>query len=87
MANIHKITIALTNDLASTVREAVRGGEYASASEVIRDALRDWNVKRSAQREQIEQIRRAWQTGIESGSAGPLDMTTIKRTARERAAR
>ena len=87
MAGIEKITIALTPDLASTVREAVRCGDYASTSEVIRDALREWNLKRATRREEIEQLRRAWRAGIESGSAGPLDMATIKRTARGRASR
>lgn len=83
MATVEKITISLTKDVAALVREAVDHGEYASTSEVIRDALRDWKLKRATQKEQIKEIRRMWQTGIESGSAGPLDMEAIKREARE----
>jgi antitoxin ParD1/3/4 len=82
MATVEKITIALTKDIAADVRAAVDRGEYASTSEVIRDALRDWKLKRTAQQEQIKEIRRMWKTGIESGSAGPLDMEAIKREAR-----
>ncbi|MFI3197560.1 MAG: type II toxin-antitoxin system ParD family antitoxin [Methylococcaceae bacterium] len=41
MASVEKISIALTKDMASVVRQAVDSGEYASNSEVIRDALRD----------------------------------------------
>jgi antitoxin ParD1/3/4 len=83
MATVEKITIALTKEIANTVRDAVTAGEYASTSEVIREALRDWQVKRATQQEQISEVRRLWQHGIESGSAGPLNMAEIKREARK----
>lgn len=84
MAAVEKISIALTQDLASLVREAVESGEYASSSEVIRDALRDWKLKRTLQHQQIEEVRRLWAEGINSGSAGALEMEDIKREARQR---
>jgi antitoxin ParD1/3/4 len=46
MANAEKLSIALTPELAELVREAVGSGDYASSSEVIREALRDWKTKR-----------------------------------------
>jgi antitoxin ParD1/3/4 len=45
MANVEKLSIALTAEMAAMVRQAVESGEYASSSEVVRDALRDWKVK------------------------------------------
>jgi antitoxin ParD1/3/4 len=81
MAAVEKISIALTQDMASLVRQAVESGEYASTSEVIRDALRDWKLKRTIQQQQIEELRRLWQVGIDSGSAGTLDMAEVKREA------
>ena len=84
MATVAKISIALTQDLASLVREAIESGEYASSSEVIRDALRDWKLKRTHQQLQIEELRRMWHEGITSGPAGTLDMEEIKREARKR---
>ena len=42
MANVERLSIALTPDMATIVRQAVESGDYASASEVIRDALREW---------------------------------------------
>ena len=87
MATVEKITIALTKDIAADVRAAVDRGEYASTSEVIRDALRDWKLKRATQQEQIKEIRRMWKAGIESGSAGPLDMKAIKREAHQQKAK
>lgn len=85
MATVEKISIALTQDMAALVRQAVENGEYASSSEVIRDALRDWKLKRMLQQQQIEELRRLWYEGLESGvSEGPLDIEAIKRKARER---
>jgi antitoxin ParD1/3/4 len=83
MATVEKITIALTKEIADNVRKAVTAGEYASTSEVIREALRDWQLKRATREEQINEVRRLWQDGIESGSAGPLNMAAIKREARK----
>jgi antitoxin ParD1/3/4 len=83
MPTVEKITIALTKELATNVRKAVTAGEYASTSEVIREALRDWQLKRATREEQINEVRRLWQEGIESGSAGPLNMAAIKREARK----
>jgi antitoxin ParD1/3/4 len=67
MATVEKISITLTRDMAALVREAVESGEYASSSEVIRDALRDWKAKCALRGQQIEELRRLWQEGIASG--------------------
>jgi antitoxin ParD1/3/4 len=61
MANVEKVSIALTSEMAAAVREAVEKGEYASSSEVVREALRDWKLKRSLQQKEIEELRRLWQ--------------------------
>ena len=84
MATIERISIALTQEMAAVVREAVESGEYASNSEVIRDALRDWKLKRTLQQQQIDELRRLWEAGLRSGPAGPLDMPAIKQEARRR---
>lgn len=47
MSTVEKISIALPPEMVSIVRSAVATGEYASSSEVIRDALRDWTYKRT----------------------------------------
>jgi antitoxin ParD1/3/4 len=86
MATIERISIALTPEMAAQVRAAVESGEYASNSEVIRDALRDWTLKRTLQRQQIDELRRLWAEGLASGSAGPLDMEAVKQEARRRLA-
>jgi antitoxin ParD1/3/4 len=84
MANVEKISVALTADMVSIVRQAVASGDYASASEVVRDALREWQLKRTVGREVVEQLRHLWDEGLASGPAAPLDMAAIKREARAR---
>jgi len=67
MPSVEKLSIALTPDLAALVRQAVEEGGYASTSEVIRDALREWTFKRAYQRQQLNEVRRLWAEGISSG--------------------
>ena len=43
-----KLSISLPADLVDAVHEAVESRRYASASEVIRDALRDWQLAATA---------------------------------------
>ena len=47
--------------MVTMVRAAVTTGEYASSSEVVREALRDWSHRRDAQRNGIEELRSLWQ--------------------------
>lgn len=69
MDNIEKLSITLTAEQAKAVRAAVKAGEFATTSEVIRDALRDWQLRRQMEGEQIAEYRRLWKEGIESGPA------------------
>ncbi|SNS91742.1 antitoxin ParD1/3/4 [Granulicella rosea] len=63
-ATIEKISIALPQEMVASVRQAVDTGEYASSSEVIRDALRDWTLKRNLRRHGIEELRAVWQEAM-----------------------
>lgn len=67
MTQVEKVSVALTTDLAKLVRDAVQSGDYASSSEVVRDALRDWKVKREFRDIDVELVRRLWNEGIQSG--------------------
>ena len=67
MPGVEKISIALTPDLAAAVQEAVESGGYASTSEVIREALRDWREKRRLHEQQVNEMRKLWDEGVQSG--------------------
>lgn len=84
MPNVEKMSIALTPDLAFLVQQAVENDGYASASEVIREALRDWRTKRLLREQQIEEIRNLWREGIASGPGRFSDMSEILREAERR---
>ena len=78
MSNVEKVSIALTSEMAAVVRQAVESGEYASNSEIVREALRDWRLKRSFQQREIEDIRRLWNEGLASGSSRFASMADLK---------
>ena len=83
MADIERLSIALPAPMADSVRRAVEEGEYASTSEVIRDALRLWESRRQLREHDAEILRRRWDEGKASGRAGPLDIKRVM--AEERA--
>jgi len=69
MANVEKVSIAVTPEMAATMRAVVESGEYASTSEVVRDALREWKFRRAQREQAIEELGRLWDVGLKSGPA------------------
>lgn len=70
------------------VRDLVESGRYASASEVIRDALRLMEEREWVREIKLRYLRGEIQKGIDSGDHGPLDMEEIIAEAkREKAKR
>ncbi len=59
-ASVEKISIALPPEMVAQVRQAVETGDYASSSEVVRDALREWAHKRQLQQNGLHELRRLW---------------------------
>lgn len=84
MANVEKLSIALTPEMAGLVRGAVESGDYASTSEVVREALREWKQRRTPQQQDIEKLRRLWSEGLASGPGRFADLDAIKAEARRR---
>ena len=87
MTTVEKMTIALTREMAGFVRNAVETGEYASTSEVIRDAVREWKERRDLLGYTVEELRSLVQEGLESGPSEHASMNEIKAEARRRLAR
>lgn len=74
MSTAEKISIALPPEMVIIVRSAVATGEYASSSEVIRDALRDWTYKRRMRQQGITELRQLWQEAMQDKTPGvPVD--------------
>ncbi len=72
MAAIERLTITLPSEMAAVVKSAVEDGDYASTSEVVRDALRDWKLKRVLQLQEIGALRADIDKGLADVAAGRL---------------
>ena len=64
-----KISITMTPDMLRAVRESVDAGEYASTSEVMRDALRLWQRQRLEDVERLNAIRTRVRRSLEDPRA------------------
>ena len=64
MAAIERMTITLPADMAAVVKSAVKGGDYASTSEVVREALRDWKTKRALQLQELAALKAEIDKGL-----------------------
>ncbi|HET9088104.1 MAG TPA: type II toxin-antitoxin system ParD family antitoxin [Acidobacteriaceae bacterium] len=83
MPNIEKISIALPPEMVALVRHAVDTGEYASSSEVVRDALRDWKEKRSLRQEGIKELRKVWRQARQDSTPGVSPGKVLDRLERK----
>jgi len=81
---IEKLSIALTSEQVAALRKAVDSGEYATTSEIVREAVRDWQIKRQQREHDIGRLRKMWDEGKASGPAKPLDLAKARGTARQR---
>jgi antitoxin ParD1/3/4 len=84
MSDIHKISVALTGEQIAALKAAVESGEYATTSEIIREAIRDWQFKHDLRQEDIRRLRQLWDEGKANGPATPLDFSELRREARQR---
>jgi antitoxin ParD1/3/4 len=75
-----KLSITLPAKHAASVRKAVKSGAFSSNSEVIIDALRAWE-------DETEYLRKAWEAGLASGTAGEWNVDEFLKRARERKAK
>lgn len=83
MANVEKVSVSMTPQHAQLLRDAVQSGAYASGSEVICEAMRDWSAKWMQQREDIAKLRAMWVEGKASGPATEVDFDAALEEARE----
>ena len=87
MSNVERITITLTTEMARAVKGAVATGEYASSSEIVREALRHWQRQRDLQAQEFESLRKDVRAGIhdmEEGRVRDFDPDRIAQKGRQR---
>ncbi len=57
MAEIERLTITLPSEMAAIIKSAVEAGDYASTSEVVREAVGDWKTKRALQLQELSALK------------------------------
>jgi len=72
MSAVEKISIALPPEMAANVRKAVETGEFASTSEVVRDALHEWMLKRNLRQQSLDEMRSLWRQAQQDKTPGAL---------------
>jgi antitoxin ParD1/3/4 len=74
MPAVEKISIALPPEMVASIRKAVETGEYASGSEVVREALHEWMLKRDLRQQSLGELRNLWRQALEDKAPGvPVD--------------
>lgn len=87
---MERLTITLTPDLADRVKAAVDGGNYGSASEVMRQALRDWELAEARRQAELNALRSDVQKGLDqiaAGRARPFNAARIVKAGKSLAAK
>lgn len=82
MSAVERMTVTMPAEMAETLRRTVAGGEYASTSEVVREALREWTRARDAERRDLDALRAAIKAGLDSGPGIPVDQVFAELRAR-----
>ncbi|UYO92297.1 type II toxin-antitoxin system ParD family antitoxin [Pollutimonas sp. M17] len=70
MTAIERLTVTMPKEMVATLKSAVETGEYASTSEVIREALRDWSFKRQLMLDELTALKRDIDKGLADVAAG-----------------
>lgn len=84
MPDVRKVSIALTAEQIEALKAAVETGQYATTSEVVREALRDWQSKQHVREENIRRLRQRWDEGKASGPPRPFDIERTIAAAKAR---
>lgn len=84
MPEVRKVSVSLAADQIAALDAAVEADEYATPGEIVREAIRDWQIKRGLREQEMCRLRELWDQGKASGDAAPLDLDAVKSEARRR---
>jgi len=67
---LERLTITMPTEMASAIKQAVDDGEYASTSEVVREALREWKTRRQLMPNELASLKADIDQGLADVAAG-----------------
>jgi antitoxin ParD1/3/4 len=77
-------SLSLPDDLIRMIEARVETGDYASASEVVRDALALLDRQDRTEAEKRAWLRHAWSQGVASTDIGAFDKDRFREEAHRR---
>lgn len=80
---IERMTVTVTREMAHTMRSALNEGAYASSSEIIREALRDWQHKRKLRETELETLRADIAVADKDIAEGRVDTFDVNKIAEQ----
>jgi antitoxin ParD1/3/4 len=82
---VEEIRIVLPTDMVEVIRGAVASGEFASSTEVVRDALQGWATRRLAAFEPAgaAALRTVWEQAVADPSVGVAAHEVLDRLERK----
>jgi antitoxin ParD1/3/4 len=77
------MNVSLTSEFLEFVEQEVARGDYASASEVVRDSLRLLRREKAADAEKLAILRREIQIGVDEADRGAFSERSVSDIARD----
>jgi antitoxin ParD1/3/4 len=69
---IERLTVTMPAEMATVVKGAVESGDYASTSEVVREALREWKTKRTLRLDEMAALKAEIDRGLADVADGKI---------------
>lgn len=88
MSKLERITVTMPEEMVAKLRAAVDAGEYATTSEIVREALRDWSDYQDRRQAAVERLK-AMVAEAEAGPSYPAEQVfaEIRQYVAEQAAK
>lgn len=67
---LERLTVTMPTEMAASIKQAVDDGEYASTSEVVREALREWKTRRQLMLNELASLKADINQGLADVAAG-----------------
>lgn len=74
MSRLERVTVTMPEEMAGKLRAAVDDGSYATTSEIVREALRDWSAERERRDAENAEIREILAAARASGRRSAEDV-------------
>jgi antitoxin ParD1/3/4 len=84
MSNAAKVSITLPPEMLRLIQKKVRSGAYASTSEVVREAMRDWQRREEERERRFAALDAAITRGLADADAGRIRSLKEARVALRR---